>query len=85
MSKEVGLDHIMLFGQDKEKGSNHFKVTKEGLICPWCPNHPPIHQCPHDPFKLMKEVEELKADNFRLIGKVQNYDRLRNAIREMLR
>lgn len=61
------------------------KVTNKGIICPWCPSGPPIHLCPHDPFKLMKENEELKVQYHQAVGRAQTYDRLRNALKDMIK
>lgn len=49
-----------------------FESDKDGLLCPWCaPKKIPgrfgglyyvhINDCPHNPFKLTKRVEELEA------------------------
>ena len=44
-------------------------LKDEGIICPWCPSEKGvpvlIHNCGHNPFKLMKRVLELEDEDFK--------------------
>lgn len=33
-----------------------------GLLCPWCPSKPPISECHHNPFMLMREIDKLSDE-----------------------
>jgi len=60
------------------------EVTKEGIICPWCPHRPPIRQCPHNPFKLMEKIEDMEVELSRLRNQQVDYTHLRNAIKRLI-
>jgi len=47
-------------------------TDQKGILCPWCPDNPPIANCQHNPFALMSTIRRQEKEMSILYRKIDS-------------